>query len=73
MLDYCTAPMPFLIGILPSCLPQIQKLPIEEVFIFNIDDKTLSNNASENFLPKHLRQNLISSLERVLSSKQSKF
>ena len=31
MLDYCSAPMPFFIGILASSQPTVQKLPLEEV------------------------------------------
>ena len=33
MIDYCCAPMPFVIGILTSSLPKVLTMPIEEVFL----------------------------------------
>eukprot|EP00002_Diphylleia_rotans_P003562 TRINITY_DN12461_c0_g1_i1.p1 TRINITY_DN12461_c0_g1~~TRINITY_DN12461_c0_g1_i1.p1 ORF type:complete len:627 (-),score=120.01 TRINITY_DN12461_c0_g1_i1:1146-3026(-) len=37
LLDYCTAPMPFLIGLQASCMPIFQRMPVEEVFLLNLD------------------------------------
>jgi hypothetical protein len=69
MLDYCTAPMPFLIGVLAYSLPQILLLPLEEVFIFNLDEGTLltpgSSREIHSIFPKSVRANLFSSLDRV--------
>ena len=72
MLDYCTAPIPFLIGVLPQNIPEILKKPLEQVFIFNLDDKKLIlptdiSNYSY-FVPKQIRSSLTSSLERILRS-----
>lgn len=71
MLDYCTAPMPFLIGVLPASLPRIMQMPTEELYIFNLDEKSLNHscNPMVQFLPKSIRIDLVNSLERVLTSK----
>ena len=38
LLDYLTAPMPFLIGLHSSLLPEMRKLPCDDIFLLNLDD-----------------------------------
>ena len=37
-LDYLTAPMPFLIGLHSSLVPEMKKLPCDDIFMLNLDD-----------------------------------
>ena len=37
LLSYCCAPMPFIVGVTSSSLPQINTLPLEEIFIIDCD------------------------------------
>jgi len=37
-LDYLTAPMPFLVGVHASLVPEMKKLPCDDVFVLNLDD-----------------------------------
>ena len=67
LLDYCAAPMPFLIGVLPSSLQRMRALPLEEVYIFHLDERSLSApKPFQHFLPKSIRSSLKNDLERVL-------
>ena len=38
LLDYLTAPMPFLIGLHSSLLSEMRKLPCDDIFLLNLDD-----------------------------------
>ena len=38
LIDYCSAPMPFLLGILSSSLPNLKHLPLEEVSCFYVQE-----------------------------------
>ena len=37
-LDYLTAPMPFLIGLHSSLVPEMKKLPCDDIFMLNLDN-----------------------------------
>ena len=37
-LDYLTAPMPFLVGVHASLVPEMKKLPCDDVFVLDLDD-----------------------------------
>eukprot|EP00004_Rigifila_ramosa_P001503 TRINITY_DN1146_c0_g1_i3.p1 TRINITY_DN1146_c0_g1~~TRINITY_DN1146_c0_g1_i3.p1 ORF type:complete len:397 (-),score=109.08 TRINITY_DN1146_c0_g1_i3:1401-2591(-) len=47
LLDYCCAPMPFLVGVLSSFMPQLSQMPLEEVVIVYLDEKKISDGGSE--------------------------
>lgn len=42
LLDYCCAPMPFIIGILANSYPKLMNLPLEEVVFIDLDKRTFS-------------------------------
>ena len=37
LLTMCCAPMPFVVGILSSALPEVSRLPLDEVLMLDID------------------------------------
>ncbi|NXF71446.1 DEN2C protein, partial [Sclerurus mexicanus] len=65
MIDIVCSPTPFLIGILPCSLPQLQDLPIEEVLIVDLcADKFLQEVSDEDeILPHKLQAALVQVLE----------
>jgi len=38
LLSFCCAPMPFVVGITPSSVPEVMTLPMEEVLIVDVDN-----------------------------------
>lgn len=44
LLDYCAAPMPFILGITSNNLDEVKSKPLEEVVFVNIDTGTLTSN-----------------------------
>src|SRR5690606_27502468 len=34
----CTAPMPFFVGVLKSCLPLLETMPLEEVLVLDVEN-----------------------------------
>src|SRR3990167_5438272 len=44
LLDYCSAPMPFILGITSNNLEEVKSKPLEEVVFANIDTGTLTSN-----------------------------
>ncbi|XP_071820084.1 DENN domain-containing protein 1A-like isoform X7 [Apostichopus japonicus] len=43
LIDYCCAPMPFLVGVHASFMPKIRSNPIDEVVILNADTNEIEN------------------------------
>eukprot|EP00011_Vannellida_sp_DIVA3-517-6-12_P007317 CAMPEP_0114619814 /NCGR_PEP_ID=MMETSP0168-20121206/8402_1 /TAXON_ID=95228 ORGANISM="Vannella sp., Strain DIVA3 517/6/12" /NCGR_SAMPLE_ID=MMETSP0168 /ASSEMBLY_ACC=CAM_ASM_000044 /LENGTH=741 /DNA_ID=CAMNT_0001830983 /DNA_START=99 /DNA_END=2320 /DNA_ORIENTATION=+ len=64
LLDYCCAPMPFFTGVTSSCMEQVKRLPMEEVYMLN-----LSTGEWELYpdLPMVLPPGLAASLARSLA------
>jgi len=73
LLDYCCAPMPFLIGIVDAFLPQVQQMPLEEdVVIVQLDSGTLLRPVAASlpcFVPAVRMQKLVAAVEKVLKGK----
>jgi len=46
LLSFCCAPMPFVVGIMPSSLPEMRTLPMEEVLIVDIDNQVFLQKPS---------------------------
>jgi len=69
LLDYCSAPMPFLLGILADSIPAVKKQPLEEVYIVDLDKgKFIVNPGFPNVLPPHELRTLEMSLEAITAS-----
>ncbi|XP_022084241.1 DENN domain-containing protein 1B-like isoform X2 [Acanthaster planci] len=41
LIDYCCAPMPFLVGVHSSFMPQVRKMALDEVVILNADNNSI--------------------------------
>ncbi len=37
LIDMCCAPMPFVVGVLSSYLPEVMKLPLDDVLMVDLD------------------------------------
>lgn len=75
MLSFLGAPMPFLIGILSSYIPLIEKEPIEEeVLIIDIDEnKFIRTPSTTDEIPPSLRSSLLKTLKKITRSGTSSF
>ena len=65
LMDYCTAPMPFMVGVLKASLPHLEKMPIEEAVLLDVDTDQFLRSPSppaSSFLPP----SLFSSLKKQL-------
>ena len=66
--DILCLPTPFLLGIFPSVLPELEDLPIEDVSIFNLDTGVwIQKSALTSPLPKQISSQIEGSLKQVLS------
>ncbi|KAL6074727.1 DENN MADD domain containing 1A [Balamuthia mandrillaris] len=73
LLDYCSAPMPFLLGILDSSLPLLKKLPMEEVVVLNVDRGSfIMDPGFPNMLPPELSKQLDSDLRTLVSTSKGR-
>ncbi|XP_057675461.1 DENN domain-containing protein 1A-like [Corythoichthys intestinalis] len=63
LLDYCCAPMPYLIGVHSSLMGKIQGLAIEDVVILNVDNNTLETPYND---LQSLPHDVVSSLKNRL-------
>ncbi|KAL5006548.1 hypothetical protein ScPMuIL_015354 [Solemya velum] len=64
MLDVCCSPIPYIIGILSCHLPQVQKLPMEDVVIVDLDNKELLRSIGDEgtIIPKKYQKALKTAL-----------
>ena len=68
LLTFCCAPMPFVVGILHSHLPQVLQLPLDEVLIIDIDKDTFIRTPEADpdhdvkLLPENIHANLLKPL-----------
>uniref|UniRef100_K1QQT9 Suppression of tumorigenicity 5 n=1 Tax=Magallana gigas TaxID=29159 RepID=K1QQT9_MAGGI len=64
MLDVTCSPTPFIIGILSSHLPYVQKLPISEIVIFDLNKKQMLKSQGDEgtLLPKDIQKALKTAL-----------
>lgn len=69
--EYVTAPMPFIAGIHSSLLPVIQKLPIDEAVVINLDEEVgnFPHDKDIGTLPAHAASALQSDLAALLKNK----
>ncbi|XP_038838880.1 DENN domain-containing protein 1B-like, partial [Salvelinus namaycush] len=65
LLDYCCAPMPYLVGVHLSLLERVRSRSLEDVVILNVDTNTLES-------PQNDLQNLPSDVLHSLKSKLKK-
>ena len=69
LIDYLTAPMPFLIGVPHTMLPQMAKMPCDEIFILDIDSGTCElpngDNGDAEGLPSKPRKKLFEDLTAI--------
>lgn len=66
--EYVTAPMPFVAGIHSSLIPAVQKLPLDEVAVINLDEEVTAfpNDKDVAALPAHAAQALQSDLQALV-------
>lgn len=68
LMDILCLPSPYLLGILPSVIPELEDLPMEGVSILNLDDGTWIERADiENILPKQISSQIVGSLKQTFS------
>ncbi|GAM22845.1 hypothetical protein SAMD00019534_060200 [Acytostelium subglobosum LB1] len=74
LLDYCTAPMPFIIGVHSSLFPLIRKKPLNEIIFVDLDkDQVLPLPEDIALFPPHLNQLLKQCLDsQILELRKSK-
>jgi len=75
-LNYCCAPMPFLVGVQAHLLSILETLPLEEVIFVDLDNNYLEVPESQHAkLPKPYRNNLQSALAKIVdqTNKTSNF
>lgn len=73
MLTYASAPMPFVLGVLAKHLPQLEREPIGDVLVVNVDSGKLSGTADvSREIPKPLRSALNTALSRELRKSRVK-
>ncbi|XP_059148527.1 DENN domain-containing protein 2A-like isoform X2 [Physella acuta] len=60
MLDVVCAPMPYILGVLSAFLPQVLKMDVEEVFIVDLDKKSIvkSQGDESTILPRKVQRAL---------------
>ncbi|XP_051906037.1 DENN domain-containing protein 1A-like isoform X2 [Hippocampus zosterae] len=63
LLDYCCAPMPYLIGVHSSLMEKVQGMAMEDVVILNVDTNTLETPYND---LQSLPQDVVSSLKSRL-------
>lgn len=62
----CTAPMPFFVGVLKSCLPLLETMPLEEVLVLDVEnDRFLMDPGFEDTLPKPEKKRLVKTLKAI--------
>ncbi|KAB5559432.1 hypothetical protein PHYPO_G00028950 [Pangasianodon hypophthalmus] len=65
LLDYCCAPMPYLIGVHLSLLERVKSRSLEDVIILNVDTNTLESPANDlHNLPSDVVSSLKSKLKK---------
>lgn len=67
MLSFCCAPMPFVVGVMESCLPEVAKLPMDEVFIVDLDDNEFIRRPYNELklLPSHIATPLLKTFSSI--------
>jgi hypothetical protein len=56
--------MPFFVGVLKSCLPMLETMPLEEVLVLDVEnDKFLMDPNFEDVLPQQERNRLVKTLK----------
>jgi hypothetical protein len=46
LLDVCCAPMPFVVGVHASCMPQLQRMPLESTVFVDLDSNSVTDTAA---------------------------
>ncbi|XP_075885547.1 DENN domain-containing protein 1A isoform X5 [Nelusetta ayraudi] len=66
LLDYCCAPMPFLIGVHSSLMERVRRLALDDVVVLNVDTNTLETPYDDlQSLPSDVISSLKSRLKKV--------
>ncbi|XP_078082642.1 DENN domain-containing protein 1A isoform X2 [Mustelus asterias] len=66
LLDYCCAPMPYLIGVHSSLMEKVRNLALEDVVILNVDNNTLETPFDDlQSLPNDVLSTLKNRLKKV--------
>lgn len=70
ILSYCCAPMPFVVGVLKSCIPEVHKLPMDEVLLVDLDaGKLYLTNAEDSsdydLLPPNIGSIMVKPLRKL--------
>eukprot|EP01102_Stenamoeba_stenopodia_P007877 TRINITY_DN2223_c0_g1_i3.p1 TRINITY_DN2223_c0_g1~~TRINITY_DN2223_c0_g1_i3.p1 ORF type:complete len:809 (+),score=148.05 TRINITY_DN2223_c0_g1_i3:229-2655(+) len=63
LISYCCAPMPFVIGVLSQNIDEVNKLPMDEVLMVNLDKDELFGINDFNLLHPSVRNPLLSALK----------
>jgi hypothetical protein len=77
LLTFCCAPMPFVVGVLESFLPEVGTLPMEQVLIVDLDDnnflRTPADEPDYKLLPPSLSAPLTKTVTSVCKTVKSKY
>ncbi|XP_038637772.1 DENN domain-containing protein 1A-like isoform X7 [Scyliorhinus canicula] len=66
LLDYCCAPMPYLIGVHSSLMEKVRNMALEDVVILNVDNNTLETQFDDlQSLPNDVLSTLKNRLKKV--------
>jgi DENN (AEX-3) domain/dDENN domain len=69
MMNYCAAPMPFLIGLPSALLPQLEALPLEKLIVVSLDDnRTGAFQEDVDLVPARLLNKLKQRLDQCASA-----
>jgi len=70
LLNYCCAPMPFVVGVLKSCIGEVHRLPMDEVLLVDLDTGKLYMTNADNTDYQLLPQSVLSILVKPLRKLQ---
>ncbi|XP_065669380.1 DENN domain-containing protein 2B isoform X4 [Hydra vulgaris] len=66
LIEIVCLPSPYLIGVLPSAVVEINDLPVEEVIVIDLDSKKiLCENHHKNIFPKQIIQDISRTMDEV--------
>lgn len=71
LIDYCAAPMPFLMGVHSSLMNRVLQMPLDDVVILDIDESTIESPHCEDL--NSLPPDVIATLKHVLKKQSSAY
>jgi len=66
LLDYCCAPMPFLLGVHSSMMDTVRRMPLDDVVIFDIDKSEFNSSFNDmEVFPREVSSKLLHKLKKL--------